>query len=103
VAASHLAPASGPKPVIPEKLDPAKLKATLAAGKPPVTISAKRSAMMAQIKAEAGKHPKDPGWKFIASCTVEQIATIVGSHVENMAGACKKLSEGGAKPDQKKS
>jgi hypothetical protein len=86
---------------IPEKLSKSALEASLKKGKLPGTISAKRQALMAQIKAEAGKRSKDPGWKYVAGLTVEQIAVLVGSHVEVMSGAVKMLAKGGAVSDRR--
>jgi hypothetical protein len=84
----------------PIALDRAALEATLAAARPAVQIGGERRAMIGEVQAMAAKRKADAGWAFVATLSTQQVATLVGTHVENVTGAVRKLAEGGAKPDQ---
>ena len=51
-------------------------------------------------RATALKRTDDPGWAFVASLSDEEMALVLGSHVETLPAAIQKLREGGAKPDR---
>jgi hypothetical protein len=51
-------------------------------------------------RATALKRTGDPGWAFVA-VSDEEMAQVLGSHVETLPAAIQKLREGGAMPDRK--
>jgi hypothetical protein len=87
-----------PKSVYP-KLSKSQLSVTLGDKKAGV-ISAKRSGVISQLQT-IGRSSKDPGWKYLASLSEQQVAILIGGHVETLESAIKKLAAGGARPDRK--
>ena len=101
-AARATAAAARPTATIPATLPVAKLRESLRTLRAAGALSVKREALCAEVLATARKHPKDAGWKFIAGLEPGQIATLIGSHVERLAGAVGMLAKGGAVPDKPK-
>ena len=83
---------------IPEKLDTARLAKALG-NRRAGTIGTKRTAMIANLKAH-GATSKDPGWRWLAALDDDQVAIVVGSHVETVDSACAMLARGGAPADK---
>jgi hypothetical protein len=82
----------------PATLDKGKL-AKLLGDRRARTVGPRRTAMITSLKAH-GAASSDAGWKWLSTLDTDQVAILVGSHVETEASAWRMLAMGGAPPDK---